>query len=210
LASYIVLDTPKTLTQDIHELCKTVSPATLPSYVPVVPEPYAVQNECYGNVAEKIRRDGGNLRYGWQIWERRHLFIEAEFHAVWLSRDGAMLDITPKDIPTKRILFLPDPTRRFEGKRVANIRRTLIDDPLLHDYLRLFTDHQQAVSALGGEGYFGPVTIKGTDYDRFERVQELEVQLARKYTKRNDPCGCGSGKKIKHCGCGYGKLLGLL
>jgi len=205
-----MLDTPKALTEDVHELCKTVSPTTLPSYVSVVPESYAVENECYGNVAEKIRRDGGSLRYGWQIWERKRLFIEAEFHAVWVSPEGTMLDITPKDIPTTRILFLPDPTRRFEGKRIDNIRRTLVDDPLLVEYLRLFTEHQQAVSKLGGQGYFGPVTIKGADYERFKRVQALEVQLARKYTKRNDLCGCGSGKKIKHCGCGFGKLLGVL
>jgi len=204
-----VLDTPRSLTHDIHELCKSVSPTTLPSYVQVLPEDFAVQNECYGNVAEKIRRDGGSLRYGWQIWEKKRLFVEAEFHAVWVSPQGEMIDVTQKDIPTKNILFLPDPSRRFEGRRIDNIRRTLVDDPLLSEYLRLFTEHQHSIDALGGKQYFGPVTIEGANLERFRKVQALELQLARKYTTRNDPCECLSGKKIKHCGCGFGRFLGI-
>ena len=31
---------------------------------------------------------GGNIEYGWMIWESPNLFIEAEFHAVWIDNKG--------------------------------------------------------------------------------------------------------------------------
>jgi hypothetical protein len=192
-----VLDTPRALTQDIHELCRLVSPSTLPSCVPGSPETFAVQSECYGNVAEKIRRDGGSLRYGWQIWEKKRLFIEAEFHAVWVSPNGAMIDITPKDIPTKSILFLPDPIRRFEGRRIDNIRRTLVDDPLLSEYLRLFTEHQHAIDELRGEGNFGPSRSRGPTSIGLRKFSLWSCVFARKYLTRNDPVRMPQRQKNK-------------
>ena len=73
----------------------------------------------------KVEKNGGGFQYGWQIWEWPDVMIEAEFHAVWNSPQGILIDITPKQIDTHKILFLPDANRTYEGKQVNNFRQPL-------------------------------------------------------------------------------------
>ena len=79
--------------------------------------------------------------------------MEAEFHAVWNSPRGELIDVTPKRLPVRYILFLRDSKRKFEGRRVLNIRHPLANDALLIEYLSLFEAHHEAISAAGGEAY---------------------------------------------------------
>ncbi|BCV47449.1 hypothetical protein [Shewanella algae] len=47
-------------------------------------------------VQNKIDKFGGTLITGWAIWEKVGVFIEAEFHAVWLKPDGEHLGLNPR------------------------------------------------------------------------------------------------------------------
>ena len=65
------------------------------------PEEWAHPSRCFENVAEKIRKDGGRIIYGWTFHLRfvehapdeAYLFIT--HHAVWHSPDGSLVNVTP-------------------------------------------------------------------------------------------------------------------
>ena len=58
---------------------------------------------------EKARHDGGNTGFGWTIWEwRARVFLNAEFHAVWVLPDNELIDITSKPEGEARITFVSD------------------------------------------------------------------------------------------------------
>jgi hypothetical protein len=61
--------------------------------------------------------------------------LDAEFHAVWSSPDGTLVDIVPKGDGEQRILFLPDSHRTWANKLVPNKRKALRNDPVLADYI---------------------------------------------------------------------------
>jgi len=204
-----MLFTPRSISTEVIKLCNRVVPQGLPVYVPVRPQDFSIERECFQNVEQMIKLNHGQMIYGWQIWERLHLFLEAEFHAIWLSPNGEFIDITPKDIPTKQILFLRDPSKIYEGTQTDNIRFPLTNDPLLTEYFRLWKLHFDAMNRGSLREHHGEVTLRGDDVTNYERMQEIEIIFAKKYTKRNDPCSCGSGLKIKKCTCGFGRLLGI-
>jgi hypothetical protein len=118
---------PDSITPKIRELCQSINPKAEPYYVDVSPDlAAAAADNCFPNVAAKVARDGGEMVSGWIITEWPRVMVEAQFHANWKSPDGKIIDITPKPFP--RILFLPDESRRFEDKRIDNIRLALSDD----------------------------------------------------------------------------------
>lgn len=61
--------------------------------------------------------------------------VEAEFHAVWLSPEGQMIDITPKPHGETQILFVPDDRLGYSGVTVDNKRMPLRDDQLIRHFI---------------------------------------------------------------------------
>ncbi|MBP2296590.1 SEC-C metal-binding domain-containing protein [Azospirillum rugosum] len=202
--------TPKAVTNIIEEFCRSIAPAP-PVFVPVVPEPTAVVSECFPNVAAKVERDGGEIAYGWSIWEWPGVFIEAEHHAVWRSPTGDLIDVTPRPEREKKVLFVPDPETVYDwesNRRIDNRRLAIADDP----YLREFLENAAEMAAFMERKSVG-LTVSFNPAELFplaSRQQVLLNYLAERYGKkgrgqnqrrvgRNDPCPCGSGKKFKKC-----------
>lgn len=79
----------------------------IPAYVPVRPAPWAENGMCQLNVAAQVDHFGGRVLLGWAIWASRVVLL-AEFHAVWLSLEGEMVDVTPAAEDEDRIVFAPD------------------------------------------------------------------------------------------------------
>ena len=75
----------------------------------VTPVDEAVMLDCFVNVSRYAERFGGSIQYGWLIWEWPTIMIEAEFHAVWVTPQGALKDITPNPFGMGQVLFLPAP-----------------------------------------------------------------------------------------------------
>ncbi len=78
----------------------------LPSLLKIVPanklsaidrQPIAPAGACYWNVDEVVRRSGGSLAYGWMITWLPDTLITAMHHAVYVTPDGTMIDITDVD-----------------------------------------------------------------------------------------------------------------
>ena len=133
----IFCTTPKKVSADIQLLCDKVVPGSEPQLVNVIAAEEAFPGECFYNVEKHVQKFGGKSVIGWQLWEWPGVFAEAEFHAVWEDPDGTLLDITPKADGETSTLFFPDPSRKYEEKRVANIKHPIAKGELVRDYIKL-------------------------------------------------------------------------
>jgi len=175
--------------------CKRVNPNETPFYVQVAAEDYAKHSLCNKNVEAKIARDGGDAIHGWIIWFGDDL-VEAEFHWIWRSPTGDLVDISPKPDGETSILFLPHPNL-WDGVHYINNRRQAIRDTAATRAMVRSFEYLEAEKA------------KIWVPDRFDIPPEVKEEFVRIQTAiglgvgigRNDPCPCKSGKKFKKC-CG--------
>ena len=130
---------PSPIQDYVVAFAKRVAPRsnTAPFYVSCRPLQGVPYGECFPVVDSHARRYGGKVGLGWAIWERPGVFIEAEFHAVWVVSGTQILDIAPRPYDIPRILFLPDVHRLYEGVQVDNVREALVDDPDVKRFLYL-------------------------------------------------------------------------
>lgn len=180
-------------------------------YVPVEPEPSATVDNCFLNVRRKIQRHGGDIVHGWQVWQTP-FYIEAVYHGVWQSIDGALVDITPKGLPgVSRILFLPEPERIYAGRQVDNVRLNTTNNPLVEDVFAL----SRAIFNFQNDGK------RATQHDLFLTAAEVKyiqtlfitreqvLKLLYKGGSRRSTCFCRSDKPYEKChGDGLLELLG--
>ncbi len=128
---------PDRVTSPVKRLCNRIAPGTRPIFVKVSPEADAGPNDCFITVENKVNKSGGKIQYGWAIWYLPGILMEAEFHTVWLSPQGEYVDISPREYSFKEIMFLPDPSRVYKGRQIANIRIPLNKDPRVREFIRL-------------------------------------------------------------------------
>ncbi|OCJ65486.1 hypothetical protein A6U97_27585 [Agrobacterium tumefaciens] len=194
--------TPKALDSAIIDFCREVSPGVEPRYLPVRPDPISQPSECFNNVMARVSKEGGNLVYGWLVWEWPNVFIEAEHHAVWQSSD-MLVDITPHVNGENEILFLPDPksTYDFVGqKRRINIKRSHERFASVSPWIAATDVLQETIERHSTGNTF---TIDRDELAALARnVQNslgaVFVDIAR-HTRPNDRCFCLSGRKFKMC-----------
>src|SRR5687768_5682713 len=122
--------------KNLNDLLKLISlKSTDVINVKVKTEPYSERNFCFPIVERKVREENGEVVYGWRIW--KHIFmIEAEFHSVWRSPEGELIDITPNGF--HEIIFVPDKRHSYLGKQIDNIRLNITQNRLVDDYIELF------------------------------------------------------------------------
>jgi hypothetical protein len=116
--------TPISITGKVRQFASELGSTDEPLFVPVIPEPWANEGNCFMNARLAAEEQGGEVKFGWRIWEFPRFFLEAEFHAILLGSDGELRDVTPEP-SEERTLFVPDPERVWEGRPVMN-RRLLI------------------------------------------------------------------------------------
>src|SRR3972149_11538780 len=125
MSYYLSPVTPAEVSPKLADLCASLAPGIEPTYVVVRPIEGAPANECFPLVDATVLRDGGSPMLGWSLWELPSVFVEAEFHAVWASPTGGLIDVTPKNRQVSRILFLPSKDLVYLGRQVNNVRRAL-------------------------------------------------------------------------------------
>jgi hypothetical protein len=77
------------------------------------------------------------------IWEIPPWEIQAEFHAVWRSGDGSLVDVTPALHRGTRVLFLPDARRVYEGRNIPGVHYPYTDTALCREYAALTTAQER-------------------------------------------------------------------
>ena len=200
-----MITVPSERTEEVKQLLSIIGSPNEPIYVACKPDKRAQQNECFTLVDAKVNKEGGEQIIGWQIWQTS-LLLEAEFHAVWKTPNGELVDITPKSIPFKEILFVADPETAYEGKQVNNIRINLSGNPLVDEFIAI----HEAVFRIENKGeraFKYELSLSGEEanaHHKLNLVKPVLEIMALQGCTRNSHCFCGSEKKYKAC---HGKVI---
>jgi hypothetical protein len=192
--------TPFSISSAMRRLASELVPGGAPVYVPVRPAGGSREHECFANAAAHAAAHGGQVVYGWALWEWPTVMVEGEFHAVWRSPGGDLVDVSPREDGEARVLFLPDPSRTHDGRQVDNIRRALRDDPRIHQLIELSARIFDVMNAGGRARQTGEVFVPAVEVaPLLEARNDLIRRLHSATPSRNAPCPCGSGRKYKQC-----------
>lgn len=93
--------------------------------------------DCYKDVERQVAEFGGEIVYGWEVWEWPSIMITAEFHAVWRSPAGELNDVTIKPDGEQQIIFIPDANRTYNARQFDNLRLALRDHILVHEFIEV-------------------------------------------------------------------------
>lgn len=178
---------PSTISADataIHVLafCRGLSDCK-PITVPLKPLPDVPPDECFHVVKQHIAINGGRQVFGWSIWEWSGVYLEAEFHSVWETPDGILIDVTPKQIHCDAIIFLHDPKKQYEGCQVNNVRKPLVDSLTVRKFIEA---NNQIFNALnkGAAKYKNEVAMTPELARAYRRRERLYCQLVEKFGAR--------------------------
>jgi hypothetical protein len=215
---------PKTLTEEHLSFCRSICATQTPSFAPIQPAEGALFGECFNNVKTHIDKFCGSMVYGWDVSILDGVYGEAEFHSVWCSPEGQLIDITPKPHDDAMILFHPDDGREYDfqnGRGFPNQFAVFNNDPLVEKFIALSKTRSEKFSSMGAgrlftmpkqfikdlliaqyEVYAKYVGLDDEDMASYNQLVALPTPIVKKVKAgRNDPCTCGSGKKYKKC-CG--------
>lgn len=179
-----MLTTPTTITPEILALCQRLGCTSVPEFVPVETHLEAEESDCFIDVEKQRNDHGGDSVIGWQIWEWPGVMIEAEFHAVWRSPRGRLVDVSYKPDGERQILFVPDPVRTYTGRKLDNVRAPVWNNPLVHEFIAVNEEFQQEIINRHGADYVGNVEITGRLEELYNRKAELQWQIPAAFARR--------------------------
>lgn len=170
----------------VLQFCAQTVQCEPPAPVRTQPMEGEAQRDCFLTVEKQVARLGGERVIGWAIWEVPGVFVEAEFHAVWRSPEGEMLDITPRPHPLSHIVFARDSNRKYQGLQIDNFRKPLVLDM---DLLQLHGLYRQrfAIQNSGKRAYQYGEDINWTRAERAQlysvadQIAQLESMLMLRY-----------------------------
>lgn len=167
----------------VLEFCSAVVPSTTPKCVPCRPLPDKSFDDCFPVVAEQVADRGESLIIGWAIWELPGVFIEAEFHAVWQSPEGELIDIVPRTRPFTDIAFVPDASRQYENRQVDNVRKQLVIDNDVKRFLFLRQRRFDILNA-GKRALQHEVMLSKTEMRELQASDKEAFRLQQRIHKR--------------------------
>lgn len=165
------------------EFSLSIAPDTQAFGVPCQPMPDKSLDDCFPIVAEQVVARGGQQIFGWALWELPGVFIEAEFHSVWKSPEGDVVDIVPRSRPFTEIAFVPDASRRYENRQVDNIRKQLVIDNDVKRFLFL-CKRRFAILNAGERAMQHAVILPKADMRELEANEKESMRLERRIHKR--------------------------
>lgn len=191
--------TPTEIGKHVRRLCARIGVTSDAVRLPVCRDARAVPNECFANVARKIAAEGGSIQYGWLIWEWPHVFIEAEFHAVWRTPMGELVEVSNPGNGETEILFVPDTQRTFSGRQVDNVRLAIRDDPTVHDFLASAAGIFAAMNQGNRADQLGAVRVPTSEIVPIVARLKVAKEMIERNLRATDLCACGSGRRYKRC-----------
>ena len=152
------------------ELAGQVAPIVLPRLAPLDQRPA----DCFETVVQHVIDRGGSACYGWVLWEWPGLFLEAEFYAVWRDAEGNLRDITPRAGDASGILFLPDPVRAFDGRRVNSIRQPISPDPAVAGFLSACHEEFDLINR-GARAFMRNAALQGAELCELQQIWQRKM-----------------------------------
>jgi hypothetical protein len=163
---------PQEITEDVQSFARQLSPDRQTCFVPIDTAAWAESNECFAAVEKKIEQDGGEMVHGWGIAEWPNIRLVAEFHVVWRSEEGELLDVSVHPPEHETTLFVPAQEVEYTGKLVPSRFYKLWESDVLDEWRDL---HQEQVEIRNRNFHDGvTVLIAGQDAKDHERFHELE------------------------------------
>lgn len=153
----------------------------LPFYVLSAPLQGAPQNECFSHVESHAALHGGSAVLGWAIWERPKVFIEAEFHSIWCAPDGSYLDLSPRQFPIPRILFIQDKRRKHNDTQIDNVRKALTKNKNVERLLLLRKEYFRLINEGELKHQFGEIPATPQLLANVKEAVVLERKLLNHY-----------------------------
>lgn len=155
---------PDSISEVVLQFCKTINNET-PFFITPSPYHWCLPNECINNVYQYNSLFGGKFILGWSIW-KNELIIEGELHCLVVNPDGSYSDITPNT--SKTVLFLPDYDIKFDGTSVDNIRKPLVNHPLINKFIKKYEERAQLLMP------YGRITLANES-----KVRKIEKEISK-------------------------------
>lgn len=170
--------TPPHHSPDLIALCAELVPGMTPVALARAAPLDARPQHSFDVVEARVVEQGGAACYGWVLWEWPRLYLEAEFYSVWRDPAGTLQDVTPR-LGTGHVLFLPDATRVFEGRRVKSVRRALTRDPAVAGFLRA-CDEEFALINRGARAFMRNVSLQGAELCELQLIWQRKVSFSQR------------------------------
>ena len=140
---------------------------------------------------------------GWQFYHTPY-WLEAEFHAIWKSPTGVLIDITPSEPESKQNLFVSDTNRTFDGTYRDNLRINTTNNPLVDGLIlveeAIFKLQDQFYEANGVRLAVIPEKV-AWKAKILSDISEILNEMVGRNQKETSPCFCGSEVPYNlHCG----------
>jgi hypothetical protein len=193
---------PDKANESIKIMLSKLNISTEPVIVDIVAEPDAEYGNCFVNVLNRVKRNGGAVVHGWQFCEYPYM-IEAEFHAVWKSPYACLLDITPSIDPNaKQILFVADKSRSFQGEPVDNARLNTTTNELVDDIIRIEEARFRFLNTDERKHILGEVPLNEKDASIWQAINLYAEILEQMYFSGfgiHSTCFCNAGLSYSNC-----------
>ena len=189
----------------IDKLLKKMNIDIEPEIVPVIPEHYAKYSQCYNNVEEKVRRDGGSIHYGWIIHQSK-ILCEAERHAVWELENEDLIDITPNPTGETEILFVSDNEYTYDGNDVDNFRMNITNNVVVDDFIQVCearTKLYNLAERKNKDAIEMPIALANFTI-AYTNLKDAYLIFINDGGSKHSQCLCGSKKQYKNC---HGMIL---
>jgi hypothetical protein len=198
--------TPEIENEHMTKLMDKLNNGYNPEYVEIKPEPFSQLQQCFGNVEQKVKKDGGSAHYGWAIFISE-IMIEAERHAVWENDNGDLVDVTPRDYGITTIVFVSDQENFvYRGQLIDNVRLNITKNPVVDDFI-LLCETLEELYTYGtrrndDELEMPDVVLPMVNIYEHAMKPAWQVFLSQGGTV-DSKCFCSSGMSYKRC-CGKG------
>lgn len=165
----------------IRAFCKEISDHE-PIIIPLRPIAGKPLNECLTIVPEHVSTNGGKQKLGWCIHVWKGVLVEAEFHCVWETPEGNLVDLTPKREKGDAIIFIPAHNIKYTGVQIENIRKPLTNHPDIKEFIRLFEEYFRYMNQGELATQYGRITISDENIISLaERMMKVEQKIIRKF-----------------------------
>ncbi|MDN4600614.1 hypothetical protein P5G61_05210 [Paenibacillus sp. F6_3S_P_1C] len=184
----------------VLKLQKIIKSKFEPIYVPAIKDSDAVINECFPNVQKKVSDSGGDIIFGWQLWKGKFIG-EAEFHAVWKSDEGELIDITPKETPIEHILFIQDDQTQYRNIQIDNIRVNLNTNVAVDDFINVHKSLFR-IRNRGKRSKDYEIKLPSYEYEIYSTLQKISNTLLvflNNGGEMDSDCFCNSGTSYVQC-----------
>ncbi|MBP8278758.1 MAG: hypothetical protein KAX55_17890, partial [Propionivibrio sp.] len=108
-----------------------------------------------------------------------------------------MVDITPKPEGETRILFVPDPRRRYEGLAIDNVRMPLRDDLLIKHFIQMSEAIVRVMNRGERASQYGEVSVPANEIQPLLKARDFLGQSLGAGLREPTPSPPRIGRKYK-------------